>query len=52
MTAPEVLRRQAAELRAMARTEADQDLKRQLLELAERCEKLANEMSGSGHADA
>jgi hypothetical protein len=46
------LRRQAAELRALAASEADPELRRDLLELAERCERLANHIGGNGRDGA
>ena len=42
------LRRQADELRVLAAETTDPDLRRDLLELARRCEQLANHMSGNG----
>lgn len=50
MNAPETLRAQAADLRAMAAAETDPDFKAKLEALAVRCEKLANQMQGNGHA--
>jgi hypothetical protein len=42
------LRRQAAELRALAANEANVELRNELIELARRCEQLANHISGNG----
>jgi hypothetical protein len=44
------LREQARLLREMAAGQPDPVLKSELIELAERCEKLANHMDGNGHA--
>ena len=49
MTTPDYLRRQASELRALARDNPHDEIRRELEKLAEQCEKLANEMSGNGH---
>lgn len=50
MKAPEYLRTQAADLRAMAAAETDPGFRAKLEALALRCEKLANQMQGNGHA--
>jgi hypothetical protein len=42
------LRREAAELRALAADQADPELREELLELARRCEQLANHIAGNG----
>ena len=44
------LRKQAKDLRAMARDHPDPELAKALEALAARCEKLAAEISGNGHA--
>lgn len=48
--ASDTLRAQAADLRAMAAAEADPGFRAKLEALAIRCEKLANQMQGNGHA--
>ena len=47
---PVYLRDQAKQLRHMAEAQPDADLRRELLDLADRCERLAREMSTNGHA--
>jgi hypothetical protein len=50
MTPADYLRARARELRDLAASEPDPEAARKLLDLAERCQKLANEMGGNGHA--
>lgn len=48
MDAVSYLRRQAAELRALAASQVDPALRDEFLALAKRCEDLANHMGGNG----